>query len=120
LTQDAQRDTVIKRGMKSMDETIYQNRWKVYLTVQCTFYPDGRPPVPSVIWWEDGRKFEIDKVIDTRRAASTKAGGIGVRYACRIGEHETYIWFEDGTGRWFAERKGAPEPQSSPGVTYSF
>ena len=34
---------------------------------------------PLILWWDDGRKYEIDRVLDVRRAASRKAGGIGSR-----------------------------------------
>ena len=34
---------------------------------------------PLRIEWEDGRKFRIERVLDVRRAAATKAGGEGMR-----------------------------------------
>lgn len=43
---------------------------------------------PVVLWWDDGRKFIIDRVVDMRRAASLKAGGAGLRFTCRIGGQE--------------------------------
>ena len=60
---------------------------------------------PCRIYWQDGRSFEVDRLLDTRRAASTKVGGQGMRYTCRIRGHEIYL-FED-EGRWFVEAKGA-------------
>ncbi len=59
--------------------------------------------VPLTVTWEDGRKYEIDRVIDVRRAASTKVGGNGVRFTVRILGKETYL-FDDGE-RWFVEAK---------------
>ena len=59
---------------------------------------------PLSIAWEDGRVFEVDRLLDVRRAAATKAGGQGIRYTCRILGRETYL-FEDN-GRWFVEAKG--------------
>lgn len=59
--------------------------------------------VPLTVTWEDGRKYEIDRVIDVRRAASTKVGGNGVRFTVRILGRETYL-FDDGE-RWFVEAK---------------
>ena len=53
--------------------------------------------------WEDGRRFEVDRLLDVRRAAALKAGGQGVRYTVRILGKETYL-FED-EGRWFVEAK---------------
>ena len=72
-----------------------------YIDVTARFYPDGRV-IPLCINWEDGRKFEIDRVLDIRRAASLKKGGIGLRYTCRILGRERYL-FLDGT-KWFISR----------------
>lgn len=58
---------------------------------------------PLSIAWEDGRRFEVDRLLDVRRAAATKAGGQGIRYTCRIRGHETYLFEDDG--RWFVEGK---------------
>jgi hypothetical protein len=90
-----------------MIEQDSRNPFKAFVKVECIYYPDGRPPEPSRFWWEDGRCFEIDKIIDIRRAASLKAGGIGIRYTCRIKNHETKIWFDDTDRQWFMERKQA-------------
>ena len=51
---------------------------------------------PLSITWEDGRTFEVDRLLDVRRAASTKAGGQGIRYTCRILGKETYLFEDDG------------------------
>ncbi len=56
---------------------------------------------PSRIRWEDGREWEIDRVIDARPAAARKAGGAGIRYLVRIGSHQREIFLVDG--RWFTE-----------------
>ena len=58
---------------------------------------------PLSVAWENGRTFEVDRLLDVRRAASTKVGGQGIRYTCRIRGHETYL-FEDN-GRWFVEAR---------------
>ncbi len=58
---------------------------------------------PLRVYWEDGRSFAVDRLLDVRRAAATKAGGQGMRYTCRIRGRETYL-FED-EGRWFVEAK---------------
>lgn len=75
---------------------------RVYVKVIAEHDPLGRVK-PMLIEWENGIKFEVDRVLDVRMAASTKAGGMGMRYTCRIRGHETYI-FED-EGRWFVEAK---------------
>ncbi|HIV02672.1 MAG TPA: hypothetical protein IAC74_03790 [Candidatus Aphodoplasma excrementigallinarum] len=58
---------------------------------------------PLWMVWEDGRRFEIDRVLDVRRAASLKAGGVGIRYTVRILGKERYLWFEDMANTWFVE-----------------
>ena len=57
---------------------------------------------PKAIIWEDGRVFDIDRVLDVRRAASLKAGGLGSRYICRI-RGKTVALFND-EGYWFIEK----------------
>ena len=56
---------------------------KINLKVQAEFDIDGSIRPTSIVW-EDGRVFAIDRVLDIRRAASLKAGGMGMRYTCRI------------------------------------
>lgn len=75
---------------------------KTYVTVKASFLPDGKL-LPFEIVWEDGRRFLIDKILDIRAAASTKAGGCGIRYVCRISGSVTNLFFD--TNRWFVERK---------------
>ncbi|HHT94225.1 MAG TPA: hypothetical protein PLI11_05340 [Clostridia bacterium] len=74
---------------------------KVFVEVIAKFDPDG-VVTPLAIIWEDGRRFEIDRVLDMRRAASLKAGGIGIRYTCRIRNKETYLYYEGPN--WFVEQ----------------
>ena len=78
------------------------NSPKVYVSVNADFYPDGHL-MPLSIIWEDGKRYDIDRVLDVRRAASLKAGGIGIRYTVRIGGKETYLFLEES--RWFVELK---------------
>lgn len=75
---------------------------KVFVEVIAKFTKDGEK-IPLTIRWKNGRSFDIDKVTDIRSAASLKAGGRGIRYRCRIGGHETYLWLEDD--RWFVDGK---------------
>lgn len=77
-------------------------RQKVYVEVTAAFSPDGTV-LPLKITWQDGTIYEIDRVLDIRRAASLKVGGCGLRYTCRIRGQETYLfWDED---RWFVEAR---------------
>ena len=75
---------------------------KVYVEVIARFDTDGNI-TPLSVKWEDGTVYEIDKVIDKRRAASLKAGGIGMRYTCRILNQQSYLFYEEP--RWFMEAK---------------
>ena len=61
---------------------------------------------PLKIYWEDGRGFEVDRLLDVRRAASTRAGGQGIRYTCRVRGREVYLFEDDG--RWFVEARDVP------------
>ena len=67
---------------------------KVYVEVIARFDTDGNI-TPLSVKWEDGTVYEIDKVIDKRRAASLKAGGIGMRYTCRILNQQSYLFYEE-------------------------
>ncbi len=65
---------------------------------------------PRAIRWRDGRRFEIDRIMDVRRAASLKAGGNGIRFRVRILGQERFLFFEPGCnvmaltpGKWFLE-----------------
>jgi len=75
---------------------------RVYVRVIVECDPDGRIR-PLSVEWEDGQRFEVDRLLDVRRAAATRAGGQGMRYTVRICGHETYIFEDDG--RWFVEAK---------------
>ena len=73
---------------------------KINLQVNADFDLDGNIR-PRAITWEDGRVFEIDRVLDVRRAASLKAGGLGIRYICRIRGKEVKLFNDEG--RWLME-----------------
>ena len=74
---------------------------KINLQVNGDFDLDGNIR-PRAITWEDGRVFEIDRVLDVRRAASLKAGGLGIRYICRIRGKEVRLFNDEG--HWFMEK----------------
>ena len=86
---------------------------KVYVAVAAEFNSEGAL-LPTTITWEDGSKFEIDRVTDIRQAAAMKAGGQGDRYTVQINGHQSYLFFErnasltgNNIGRWFVERRTA-------------
>lgn len=58
---------------------------------------------PLYIKWKDGRRYEIDRVLDIRRAASTRVGGGGIRYTVRICGKETFLFNDDDI--WFVEER---------------
>ena len=60
---------------------------------------------PRVIKFGDD-VYTIDSVMDIKKCASFKAGGIGERYTIRIGASITYLFCENG--RWFVEEKERP------------
>lgn len=85
----------------------YQKRRKRYVQVQARFDEDGSL-TPLSITWEDGRRFEIDRILDKRQAASLKVGGTGIRYLVRIGNNKTFLYYEGP--RWFVEEKAGYIP----------
>lgn len=52
----------------------------------------------------NGRRLEIDRVLERRQAHATKTGGQGMRYTVRISGKQTYL-FEDDAQRWFVEEE---------------
>ena len=67
---------------------------KVYVNVMAEFTKDGRL-LPRSFIWKDGQVYEIQRVTDVRRAASLKAGGVGIRYACIVNGRESHLFYED-------------------------
>ena len=59
---------------------------KINLKVHAEFDIDGSIRPTSIVW-EDGRVFAIDRILDIRRAASLKAGGMGMRLAPGCNNH---------------------------------
>lgn len=74
---------------------------KIDLIVNARHNADGSI-VPISIVWSDGRVFEVDEVLEVKRAASIKAGSLGIRYKCKIMGKEVDL-FED-EGKWFMEK----------------
>ncbi|MBQ8919869.1 MAG: hypothetical protein IJ056_07175 [Acidaminococcaceae bacterium] len=74
---------------------------KIDIEVNADFTLDGTIR-PNYIRWEDGRTFAIDRILDVRRAASLKAGGVGTRYICKICGKQVTLWNEEG--KWFMEK----------------
>lgn len=75
---------------------------KVYVEVIIKVSPEGEVR-PLTITFEDGIKYEIDRLKQRCRAHATKVGGTGIRYTIVINNHETYLFEDDG--KWFVEAK---------------
>ncbi|MGI6106154.1 MAG: hypothetical protein ACOYD7_08245 [Raoultibacter sp.] len=75
-------------------------RVKKYVDVIAKHDSDGNV-TPLSITWEDGRSFEINRILDRRQAASLKVGGNGMRFLVRVGETETFLFYEGP--KWFVE-----------------
>lgn len=54
---------------------------------------------PLEIEFDEAHKYQVDKILDVRRAACQSVGGVGDRYTCRIQGHDAYLLLEQG--RWF-------------------
>ncbi len=74
---------------------------KTFVTITAEHDTNGIV-MPKILHWDDGRKFEVEKVFDVRMAASLKAGGQGLRYTCRIANKQVYLFCDEG--KWFIER----------------
>ena len=86
-----------------LDYTPYMKiEYKVYVDVNEIQLKDGRF-FPLSFIWEDGDRYEINRISDVRRAASLKAGSTGIRYTVRVRQKETFMFLEeDGeTHKWF-------------------
>ena len=103
----------VRGGYRKAPLNIMNTSVKVYVPVDVRFDETGRM-LPRTITWEDGTKYEIDKVTDIRPAPAQKAGGQGDRYTVWIGGQQSYLFFERAAtitgcnlGRWFVERRAA-------------
>lgn len=76
---------------------------KVYVDVLAVFSRDGEL-IPKAFVWEDGRRYEIDKISKPERCASRKAGETRYRYTCQVGGKICHLTYEENY-RWFMERK---------------
>lgn len=80
---------------------------KTYVAVTARIDADGRV-TPLEITWRDGRTFEVDRVLDAVRRASTRVGGTGMRYLVSVNGREKYLFHEEP--RWFVEEIVPDDP----------
>ncbi len=75
---------------------------KRYVDVIVLFKENG-DKIPKSVIWNNNKRYNIDRILDVRPAASRKAGGQGERYLCQINGTEHILFFEDPA--WFVEEK---------------
>lgn len=82
---------------------------RIYVKVRVDINNDGWM-LPRQLVWEDGRQYDIDRVLAMRPAAAAKAGGQGDRYTVQMQGQTRYIYFERSpnltgpvVGQWFVE-----------------
>lgn len=73
--------------------------YKRYVEVIARISKEGKI-TPLVLVWDNGCKYEIDRVLEIRNAAS-QVGGCGVLYRCRIQGQERNLYYE--INKWFLE-----------------
>jgi hypothetical protein len=79
-------------------------RERRYVGVKALTATDGSV-TPIEIFWEDGRRFSVDRVIEVRRAHSLTAGGCGLRYSIRVRGTETHLFYDEYRKAYFVEAK---------------
>ena len=77
-----------------------ENPAKIYVSVRADHLLNGRIR-PLMFRAKDGPVVRIDRILDEREAPSLKAGGQGMRYTCRVGEQQLYLFHDDVY--WFIE-----------------
>ncbi len=77
-----------------------ENPAKIYVSVRADHLLNGRIR-PLMFRAKDGPVVRIDRILDEREAPSLKAGGQGMRYTCRVGEKQLYLFHDDVY--WFIE-----------------
>ena len=91
-----------RRG-PTIDDEESRSPAKVYVDVAAVFHKDGSLE-PLWVKWEDGRIYQVDRILQVRRAASLRAGGIGVCYDCRICGQVVELFYEENY-HWFVARR---------------
>ena len=95
------------RGGRAYGETAsgdQSEREKRYVDVVSLTTADGRV-TPLEVRWEEGRRFEVDMVLDRGQARSLRTGGTGMRYRGGVGGRTTYLFYDDYRGAWFVEAR---------------
>lgn len=77
---------------------------KVYVAMH--LYVDESGDVrPTALVWEDGRRYEIDRVLSVFASPPAHVGGVLTkRYEVEITGFRREIYLETRTNRWFVEK----------------
>lgn len=75
---------------------------KVFVDVVASFDREGRLR-PLSFTWEDGRRYEIDRITHAEQCASRRVGGVGMCYSVWVEGKECHLFYE--FGKWFMERR---------------
>ena len=75
---------------------------KVYVSVVAEIDEEGNKK-PISVKWENGKIYEIDKVLEIKRAFAENVGGTAVRYTISVCGKTTFLFENDG--KWFVESK---------------
>ena len=81
---------------------------KHYVEVISSTDRDGQV-TPLRIIWDDGRCFDITDIVSCERAYARSARKLVTRYAVRVRDRTTYLFYEGP--RWFVEAK-VPRPRA--------
>lgn len=74
---------------------------KIELDILVEHTKDGRS-LPKTILWDDGRRFDIDKILDIRQATTLKCGGAGMKLYLQNLWQTACIFNEED--KWFVEK----------------
>ena len=75
-----------------------------YVEVTVDFTPEG-VMVPRFLTWEDGHRYEIDRIRGVQAAPALKAGGQGDRYTVFLFFEHNVDYGDRTIGKWFVEKK---------------
>lgn len=80
---------------------------KIYVRVWSETDPEGKI-TPLALEWTDGQRFEIDKVLETRRAVpqGVDIADTSMRYTVLLYGRRRFLYREEKTCRWFVVGNG--------------
>ncbi|NCB33239.1 MAG: hypothetical protein EOM64_05075 [Erysipelotrichia bacterium] len=75
--------------------------YKRYIKVVAVYGKTGDVQ-PLYFYWDDGKRYRIDRILSRERRAS-QVGGCGIRYVCMIQGSQRSLFLEQEKNRWFIE-----------------